>query len=527
MSISIAHRAAVATHLEDAADQVREKLRDLSFLPHWNKTGAALRDELLITFSELILPRLGAVTRPLLVVVAGSTGAGKSTLVNSILGQELTKASVLRPTTRRPVLLHNPEDQNPVGSEMADEVEIVSSEALPRGLALIDAPDIDSILTENRERALKVLSGADLWLFVTTPTRYGDAVPWQVLELAAEREVSIAVVLNRTGAEEKRVVRADLAERLRKAQLWTAPLFVVDDAGAHHGLLPAESVEPVSRWLKALSGSAHSRVIEQRSLRGALATVAAPLAQLEELLNEQDAALARVAAECTVAEDLLRDRAQRPLAQIESASEEIAAAWRKFSDTWHLLNVPSGERLRLRRKDRAAVTSALHDVSDTIDGQLIDFPVQQHSLLNSAVLKAVEEVELGSQWRSQHARPDPVAGRFDSWGVSVAQTAAEWTTDKSNKLRRQQARSLGEAETANLLKAAAAGLRGARALLGTIFGESAIDVAEELAEKMIDIQGAINTEVVGGIQNQLLALLPKRKSGEQLARVRKKLQEAQ
>src|SRR5690625_2295945 len=198
MSISVAHRAAAAAQLGDAAAQVEEKLRNLSFLPHWQATGAALRDELLITFSELILPRLSAATRPLLVVVAGSTGAGKSTLVNSILGAEYSKASVLRPTTRKPVLLHNPADEDPVGGELAPEVDAIATPDVPRGLALIDSPDIDSIQTENRERALKMLSGADLWLFVTTPTRYGDAVPWQVLAQAADRDVSIAVVLNRT-----------------------------------------------------------------------------------------------------------------------------------------------------------------------------------------------------------------------------------------------------------------------------------------------------------------------------------------
>src|SRR5690625_7699126 len=87
MSISIAYRAAAAAHQRDAAVRVEKKLRTLRFLPHWAQRGEKLRDELLITFSELIEPRLAAATRPLLVVIAGSTGAGKSTLVNSVLGR--------------------------------------------------------------------------------------------------------------------------------------------------------------------------------------------------------------------------------------------------------------------------------------------------------------------------------------------------------------------------------------------------------------------------------------------------------
>ena len=41
-------------------------------------------------------------------VVGGSTGAGKSTLVNTLVGAEVSTAGVLRPTTRAPVLACHP-----------------------------------------------------------------------------------------------------------------------------------------------------------------------------------------------------------------------------------------------------------------------------------------------------------------------------------------------------------------------------------------------------------------------------------
>ena len=58
---------------------------------------------------DYLLPRLGRLDAPLLVVVGGSTGAGKSTLVNSILRAPVSTAGVLRPTTRAPVLFPKPE----------------------------------------------------------------------------------------------------------------------------------------------------------------------------------------------------------------------------------------------------------------------------------------------------------------------------------------------------------------------------------------------------------------------------------
>ena len=59
---------------------------------------------------DYLLPRVDRLDAPLLVVVGGSTGAGKSTLVNSIVQAPVSAASVLRPTTRAPVLVSHPND---------------------------------------------------------------------------------------------------------------------------------------------------------------------------------------------------------------------------------------------------------------------------------------------------------------------------------------------------------------------------------------------------------------------------------
>ena len=45
--------------------------------------------------------------------------------------------------------------------------------------------------------AAQLLAAADLWLFVTTANRYADAVPWALLDGAAARDITVAVVLNR------------------------------------------------------------------------------------------------------------------------------------------------------------------------------------------------------------------------------------------------------------------------------------------------------------------------------------------
>ena len=522
MSISVAPRAATALYQRDLASQLQEKLRTLEFLPHWAPRGEKLRGELLIMFSELIAPRLSDATRPLLVVVAGSTGAGKSTLVNSVLGHELTKAGVLRPTTRRPILLHNPQDDDPAGEDLAKEVEMIASEAVPPGLALIDSPDIDSVLAENRERALKVLSGADLWLFVTTPTRYGDAVVWEVLAEASERNVAIAIVLNRTTEQEKRAVRFDLARRLREAKLGTAPLFVLADAGAHQGLLPARDVEAVRRWLGALAGSSHARIVAQRSLRGALTNVQGPLAELASLLEDQDIALKALAEACAGAEDQLRDRARRPWAEIEP--DQLLDAWRSHAQTWHLLNASSGERVKISRKDRSTLIAAFSEVREAISAQLMGVGDQQYVLLNSVVAEQVAAVELNQEWERVSRAPEPDLTRIAEWDASASEIASKWHADRANKFLRHQTRAVGAEETAALLEAAAIGIQPAHALASTIFGAGGTEAITELREKLREVQGEITEDVVIGVQKQLVGLLPMRKSGEQLARVARRLE---
>ena len=219
---------------------------------------------------------------------------GKSTLVNSLVGAEVSSAGVLRPTTRRPVLVHHPLDADLLSHHpVLESVEVVADEHVPRGIALLDAPDLDSVLESNRESAHRLLEAADLWLFVTTAARYGDALPWRVLEGAVERGASIAMVLNRVPSDSLPTVRGDLLGRLRAHGLEGSPLFVVPDMGPHEGLLAAPAVAPVHRWLTMLAGPDRARTVIGRTLRGSLASLREWVEELAEAVQEQaDAAAA-------------------------------------------------------------------------------------------------------------------------------------------------------------------------------------------------------------------------------------------
>jgi hypothetical protein len=273
--------------LPDALIRLRDALTSLTLgleLPGSNRARRT-RDELAAQIDDYLLPRLRQMDAPLLMVVGGSTGAGKSTLVNSLVRETVSRAGVLRPTTRAPVLVCNPADfrwfeddrilpglrRSTGEAAPAGELQLVPTERMAPGLALLDAPDIDSVVTENRALATQLLAAADAWLFVTTAARYADAVPWDLLTAARERGTALSVVLNRVPPDAVEEVSGHLRQMLRERSLGDAELLVIRETVLEDGLIPAAELIAVRQRLDALSADAAARSeLVRRTLSGAL-----------------------------------------------------------------------------------------------------------------------------------------------------------------------------------------------------------------------------------------------------------------
>ncbi len=268
------------------------------------------RSRVLDQLDDYVLPRLTGLDAPALVVIGGPTGAGKSTLVNSLVGQKVTTPGLLRPTTRSPVLVHHPDDRHWFGPDRIlptldrvdepthdhESLQLIATTAVPRGLALLDAPDFDSIDDRNRELATKLLGAADLLLFTTSAARYSDQVPWLQLSLALERETSVAVVMNRIPPKDRSTVAPHLARMLQEHGITSDQTFFVEHGELDaDGLLPVSYVNEVRSWLAglALDTAARSAAV-RRTVGGAIRQAARTADAVADAVVSQVAAVSDV-----------------------------------------------------------------------------------------------------------------------------------------------------------------------------------------------------------------------------------------
>src|SRR5215203_3173752 len=331
------------------------------------------RNDLVAQVDDYLLPRLAQMDAPALIVVGGSTGAGKSTLLNSLVGSVVSPAGVLRPTTRAPLLAFHPDDlewfQSPRvlpglprasgGEAQPGTLQLAPTQSLTPGLALLDSPDIDSVLAENRALANQLLAAADAWLFVTTAARYADAVPWEFLRAARDRGTALCVVLNRVPADADREVPAHLRQMLRDEGLGDAELLVVPEVSLEGDLLPARALLPVRAWLDDLAADAQARAaLVRRTLRGALASLPARASTVERAAMEQLSAAAELRSETDEAYAAALREVEGALRSGSLLRGEVLARWHEVVGTGDVMRALETRVGWARDRLRSLVTGA-------------------------------------------------------------------------------------------------------------------------------------------------------------------------
>src|SRR5699024_4966665 len=297
-------KSAVTPPVGQAVNDIVKRVSETRFTLQTEdcEDGRAAHSALSAELNDYVLPRINRTRTPFLIAVGGSTGAGKSTLVNSLVGRAVSPAGVRRPTTGNPIVIHNPADAKHFEPEhylpdlprstdpgsTTPGVVLIADDSVEAGTAILDCPDIDSISESNRALARRTLLSADLWLFVTTANRYADAAPWALLKTAAVRSTSVAIVLDRVPPEANREVRHHLSSLLAEAGLENSPIFSVAELELEDGLLPHSAIYPIRSWLSQVgSEGASLERIRARTLTGAVSRSAIVLDRVPPDANRE------------------------------------------------------------------------------------------------------------------------------------------------------------------------------------------------------------------------------------------------
>jgi hypothetical protein len=287
---------------------------------------------------EYLIPRATDAEAPLLVAIMGSTGAGKSSLLNALAGGPVSPSGVLRPTTRQPVAVVHPEDAGGRFEQIAERADLdVRLDAFARrGLIIVDAPDFDSAEGANRASALHLLAVADLVIFVTTATRYADQAPWEVVGRARARGLPFRAVLNRLPADETAAdaVLDDFRNLLERAGASRHADVVPIREGAldpERDALAADAIAPVRDALDALVASdADRREVARRGLTAAMHGVPMAVEAIAREIEEEQQAVAelRTAADTAFAER--RVALDEELGRGTFLRAEVLRQWQEF-----------------------------------------------------------------------------------------------------------------------------------------------------------------------------------------------------
>src|SRR5579875_558278 len=329
---------------------------------------SAERARLLSQIDDYLLPRVRQSAAPILVALVGSTGAGKSTLVNSIVGAQVSLTWVRRPTTNSPVLACHPDDigwfaenmflptlprvrQEGLARPGRDGLLVLAAcEGMTRGIALLDTPDIDSVVRAHHDFAYQFLDASDLWLFMTSASRYADAPVWEILQHARERGAALGVVLSRVPPSHRTELVAHFNAMLDANGIAADNRFVIPETGIVDGMLPVDIFQPIRDWLTETAQRADRRVaVLSQTMAGVLDTFKVRVPKLAAHVDAQVMLRMRLRreAEAAYANALVEFDAGIRNAQLLRG--EVLARWQDYARSGDL-----GAALRGRRGVRQA-----------------------------------------------------------------------------------------------------------------------------------------------------------------------------
>jgi small GTP-binding protein len=441
-----------------------------------------------------------------LLVVVGEFNAGKSSVINALVGDKVLDEGVTPTTSRIGLLRHGEPGRATVGVGL-EQISLPLD--VLREITIVDTPGTNAVLREHEALTREFVPRSDVILFVTSADRPFTESERAFLETIQSWGKKVVVVLNKIDiletAEEKEAVVAFVKEKVLALLRFRPRVFPISarqarraKAEANDALLRTSGFESLEAFVtQTLNESVRVRLKLANPLAVGLRVLdeaqrsaddqAAPLEEDQATLSEIEAELARHR------DDLARDLrprladVERPLFDLEKRGIDFIHETHRIARLFDLLSV---ERTRTRFEREV--------VADL--GQLVE--------------KRVNDI---GEWMaaSEASRWQEIGARLERRkGVHAARLAGRgWGTveyDRSRPLReirreaqkvmesndlRKESRRLGEASRATAAGAAFLLLLGALALCAGIVGLAVRGLTDILA--LSGIAAAASLSVAG------------------------------
>lgn len=440
--------------------------------------------------------------QPFLLVVVGEFNAGKSALINALVGSPLVEEGVTPTTSSVGILRYGPVLERTLRPDGIREVEAPAP--ILRSIAIVDTPGTNAVLREHEALTRDFLPRADLVLFVSSADR-----PYTESErafLAAIREWGKKVVLVLNKADLLRT-DADLAEVVA---------FVGKRAGETLGIEP--QVFALSAWGAQTARQQEDAAALERSGLPAFETQVAamldehgrfrlkllsPLGVARRALREADeralagiallegdtAALAAIEARLGGTEDDLRRDFRLRLSDVEKTLLEFERRGHAFFDERLRLGRVRElfDRERLRRDFEAEVTAAVpHEIEHKVSG-IVDFMVEAELRQWQDVMALLAERPAAGRGSATHVDKRFAWDRarmLDDVGAAAREAVAHY--DASGEARRLAEKVRESLAQAALLQVSALGLG---TIVAALASTTAADVTGILAAGALSLIG--------------------------------------
>lgn len=126
--------------------------------------------------------------------IMGEVKSGKSTLVNAIVGREVSEVDVLEATSSIINIFYNEEETYDIDQNC---INIGINSDVLKDISIVDTPGLKSITSENENKSIKYIQNADIILYVFDSTHIGQEDIKDVVELIASYGKPIVGVLNK------------------------------------------------------------------------------------------------------------------------------------------------------------------------------------------------------------------------------------------------------------------------------------------------------------------------------------------